>query len=275
MSGNRCQRVMTSIIAMTFVGVVLYAPSSARSADIVFDPTNLTQNIISAAQQTLSVAKEAEMIVNQGTQIAKQVEQLEHEVEMLRDMAVNSLPAATVAWGEAGEAIDTLGDAIDLGVSISYKLSDVADVFEGRFPGYVAPSNWRSAYKSWSTSVLDTLRGTLASAGRNVADAKDVQSALDALRDSNDGATGRLEALQIGNQIASLQVEEIAKLRQLFAAQINAQNAYLGAQEAKEAGAAAAFDAWTENAPLTIPVSRANEGLGAVPRPSRAAGGVR
>ena len=49
--------------------------------------------------------------------------------------------------------------------------------------------------------------------------------------------------------------------------QINAQNAYLGAQEAKAAGSAAAFDAWLGNAPQAIPVSRASEGLGTVPRP--------
>ena len=59
----------------------------------------------------------------------------------------------------------------------------------------------------------------------------------------------------------------MTKLRQLFAAQINAQNAYLGAQEAKAAGSAAAFDTWVGNAPRTIPVSRPAEGLGAVPRP--------
>jgi len=51
------------------------------------------------------------------------------------------------------------------------------------------------------------------------------------------------------------------------AAQINAQNAYLGAQEAKAAGSAAAFDAWIGNAETTPPVSRPNEGLGTVPRP--------
>jgi P-type conjugative transfer protein TrbJ len=267
MTRNRRQRTLMQLIAVGLVSAVVYAPSSARSADIVFDPTNYTQNMISAVQQTLSVAKEVEMIVNQGTQIAQQVEQLQHELEMLRDMAVNSLPAATVAWGETNAALDALSRAVDVGMSISYALSDVAEVFEGRFPGYVAPTDWNAAYESWSTSVLDTLRGTLASAGRNVADARDVQSALDALRSSNDGASGRLEALQIGNQIASLQVEEIAKLRQLFAAQINAQNAYLGAQETKEAGSAAAFDAWVDNAPRAIPVSRAGEGLGTVPRP--------
>ena len=100
MSRNEDKGVSNAIVAICFVGLVLYAPRAARGGmDIVLDPQNLAQNIISAAQETLSVAKEAEMVVNQGTQIAHQVEQLEHEVEMLRDMAVNSLPAATVAWG--------------------------------------------------------------------------------------------------------------------------------------------------------------------------------
>jgi P-type conjugative transfer protein TrbJ len=256
---------MVAVVAL--VGLVIVSPRTASSVRVVFDPRNMVHNIITAVQQTLSVAQEVQMVANQGTQIAQQVQQLQHELQMLQNMALHTLQAPTVAWGETQAALAALGQAIQVGLSIPYTLSNVADVFEGRFPGYVAPTDWPTAYESWSSSALDTLRGTLASAGRNVADAPNVQAALDALRSSNDSAQGRLEALQIGNQIASLQVEEMTKLRQLFAAQINAQNAYLGAQEAKAAGSAAAFDAWLGNAPRAIPVSRPSEGLGAVPRP--------
>jgi P-type conjugative transfer protein TrbJ len=256
---------MVAVVAL--VGLVIAPPRTASSVRVVFDPRNMVHNIITAVQQTLSVAQEVQMVANQGTQIAQQVQQLQHELQMLQNMALHTLQAPTVAWGETQAALAALGQAIQVGLSIPYTLSNVADVFEGRFPGYVAPTDWPTAYESWSSSALDTLRGTLASAGRNVADAPNVQAALEALRSSNDSAEGRLEALQIGNQIASLQVEEMAKLRQLFAAQINAQNAYLGAQEAKAAGSAAAFDAWVGNAPRAIPVSRPSEGLGAVPRP--------
>jgi len=245
-----------------------FAPArAARGQAMVLDVTNLVQNIVTAVQQTLSVAEEVEIVANQGTQITQQLEQLQHELDMLQNMAVNTRTIGTVAWGETANALGTLAQAIDLGLSIPYAMANVATVFGRRFPGYVPPSDWPAAYDSWSTSALDTLRGTLASAGRNVADAPRVQAALDALRRSNDDAEGRLEALQIGNQLASLQIEEMAKLRQLFAAQINAQNAYLGAQEAKAAGSAAAFDTWVGNAPRAIPVSRPSEGLGAVPRP--------
>ena len=263
---SRSRRARTTA-AVGLIGAVLLTPGASQSWDIVLDPSNLAQNVTTAVQQTLSVAQEVRMVANQGTQIAQQIQQLQHELQMLQDMALHTLRAPTVAWGETQAALGALGQAVELGLSIPYTLSNVADVFESRFPGYVAPTDWPAAYDAWSTSVLDTLRGTLASAGRNVADAPNVQAALDALRSSNDSAQGRLEALQIGNQIASLQVEEMAKLRQLFAAQINAQNAYLGAQEAKAAGSAAAFDAWVGNGPRVIPVSRPAEKLAAVPQP--------
>lgn len=253
--------------ALCVLGATLLPGRPARAQALVLDVTNLVQNIVTAVQQTLSVAEEVEIAANQGTQISQQLDQLQHELDMLQNMAINTRPAGTVAWGEAASALGALAQAIDLGLSIPYAMTNVAAVFERRFPGYVPPSDWPTSYDRWSTSALDTLRGTLASAGRNVADAPSVQAALDSLRRSNDNAQGRLEAIQIGNQLASLQIAEVAKLRQLTAAQINAQNAYLGAQEAKAAGSAAAFDRWVGNAPRAIPVARPSEGLGAVPHP--------
>jgi P-type conjugative transfer protein TrbJ len=242
-------------------------PRAGDAALPVIDKPNLVQSIVTAIQQTLSVIQEIQVVAQQGTHIAQQVQQLEHELAMLENMAANTRPAGTVAWADVDSALGGLARAVQTGLAVSYALSDVGDVFERRFPGYQPPRDWPTAYDSWSTSVLDTLRGTLASAGLNVADAPSVEAALAGLRTANESAEGRLQVLQIGNQIASLQVEELAKLRQLHAAQISAQNAYLGAQEAKAAGSAAAFDAWVANAPSAIPVSRPAEGLGAVPRP--------
>ena len=265
---QRIRRVTRGlIIPLAFAGTVIFSSLGSRAAIPVIDPTNLVQNIVTAVQQTLNVIQEVQAVANQGTQIAQQVQQLQHELEMLQNMAINTTPSATVAWGEVQAALATLASAVQTGLSIPYELANVARVFETRFPGYVPPTDWNAAYNEWSTTVLDTLRGTLASAGLNVADSGSVQAALDRLRSANDGARGRLEALQVGNQIASLQVEEVGKLRQLMATQINAQNAYLGGQEAKQAGAAAAFNLWVANRPALIPVSRPAEGLGTVPRP--------
>jgi P-type conjugative transfer protein TrbJ len=255
------------VVAVAF-GLALIAPSQPASGGLpVIDISNLVQSVVSAVQNTLSVAQEVQAVVNQGKQIYQQAQQLQHELDMLSDMDTNSRTADTVAWGDLQRILGSLDRAIQTGLSIPYTMSDVGAAFQERFPGYVPPTDWTAAYDSWSTSALDTLRGTLAAAGQNVSDSASLQSMLAALRSSNDSVEGRLQAIQIGNQIASLQVEELAKLRHLFAAQIDGQNAYLGAQEAKAAGSAAAFDAWVRQRPASTPVSRPDEGLGAVPRP--------
>lgn len=264
---QKMHKVSRSLATLAVSGMVFLPGPATRAAIPVIDPTNLVQNVITAVQQTLNVVQEIQAVANQGTQIAQQVQQLQHELEMLQNMAINTTPGATVAWGEVQTALATLGHAVQTGLSIPYELANVASVFESRFPGYSPPTDWNAAYNEWSTTVLDTLRGTLDSAGLNVADSGSVQAALDGLRSANDGARGRLEALQVGNQIASLQVEEVTKLRQLMATQINSQNAYLGGQEAKQAGAAAAFERWVTNRPALVPVSRPPEGFDSVPRP--------
>ena len=261
------RRTSRGAAALAVAGALLAPARPGEGALPVIDAGNLSHNIVTAVQQTLSVAQEVQMVTHQGTQIAQQVRQLEHELRMLRNMALNTATAESVAWADVRTALQSLGRVVEIGLAIPYTAENVAAVFQARFPGYEPPASWSDSYRSWTTSVLDTLRGTLASAGLNVADAASVQAALDGLRAASDGTRGRLEALQIGNQIASLQVEEMAKLRQLVAAQINAQNAYLGGREAKAAGSAAAFEAWVSNAPRTIPTSRPSAGLGAVPRP--------
>jgi P-type conjugative transfer protein TrbJ len=255
------------VVAAVLVGTLLAPVQPGHAQILVTDLANLAENIVTAVQQTLSVAQEIQMVTNQATQIAQQIQQLENEYEMLANMLTNTTPGATVAWGEVDTALRALARTIETGLALSYAASDIARVFEERYPGYEPPQDWPSAYESWSRSALDTLRGTLASAGENLRDVGSVQQALDRLRSQNEATEGRLEAIQIGNQLASLEVEELAKLRQLVAAQINAQNAYLGAQEAKAAGSEAAFDAWVSNGETAIPVSRPSEGLGTVPRP--------
>ena len=72
------------------------------------------------------------------------------------------------------------------------------------------------------------------------------QIALDRLAAASDSAEGRLQAIQVTNQLASLQIAEMAKLRQLVGAALS---------RLIDAGVA------------PPPVQRPDEGFGQVPRP--------
>jgi len=248
-----------SIAAMTAIALVALGPPAGAAIPVI-DSSNLVQSVLTVARQTQQVALETRGVAQQATQ-------LQHEINMLTDMARNSAPAQTAGWGDLQAVLGSLSRVLQIGQSISYTLQNSGAVYRQRFPGYAAPNNWLAQYDTWSRTALDTLAATLAAAGANANDAAGIDASLASLRTTNEGAQGRLEAIQIGTQVASLQVAELAKLRQLVAAQINAENAYLGAQEAKESGAAAAFDAWVASGPRAIASTRSAEGFAVVPRP--------
>ena len=252
---------------LVVVLVLLVVPRSGRGQMIVTDLGNLVQNVISAVESIESVVQQGTQLANEAESLANEVRQIEQLVSILKDLAQNSTGGSTAAWGEVDDTLRALSRAIQVGDAISYDLGDLSSVFQKRFPGYVPPTDWKQAYREWSASSLDTLRGTLVSAGRNVGDAPHVQAALDALRSANESTNSRLEAIQLGNQLASLEIEEMAKLRQLVAAQITSQNTYAASEEARRAGADAALSQFVDTAVGRAPVSHAAEGLGVVPRP--------
>ena len=198
--------------------VVLPAPHT-RAQMVVLDPVNLIENIISAIQNIYAVAQQVEQLSNEATQISNQVQQL-------RDMANQASTIGSPEWGQVQSAIAALTNAVHIGESLAYDLPNLQAQFQTQFPGYVAPTDWNQQSKQWSRSTLDTLNGTLRSAGLNIGDFKDVDSALGALRSANDSATGRNELMQVANSLASLQVAEMTKMRQLLALEINAQNVW-------------------------------------------------
>lgn len=248
------------------LAALLTAGPSAAGMPVI-DASNLAQNIITAIRQTIAVSQQASQLTNEGTMIVNQIEQLAHELQMLEDMWANSRPASDLTWGEVDQMMAALENSVQLGMSVSYAMADLATVFPQRFPGYQAPADWNGAYRDWSQTALDSLLGTMSAAGINVADAPTVDAALGALRQENRTAEGRMEALQIANQLASLQIEESTKLRGLVAAQISAQNAYFATQEGKRAAAEAAASDWLSRGVRPVPLTFTDAGFDTVPRP--------
>jgi P-type conjugative transfer protein TrbJ len=263
---SRSSVVRRLVAVGLLAGELVFAREASANVPVI-DVTNLAQNILSAVNAVKSVAQQAQQLSNDSEMIMQNVQQLQQLVGILQDLQRNSQPGSPLAWGSVDTALQALGESMRIGQSISYDLSHLSDEFEARFPGYVAPHDWSTAYRQWSQTALDTLRGALVSAGQNVADAPSIEASLDALRLANTSAAGRLQAIQVGNELASLEISEMAKLRQLVAAQITSQNTYAASLESRRAGADAALSQFLGTGAGPAPVSRPAEGLAVVPAP--------
>ena len=56
-----------------------------------------------------------------------------------------------------------------------------------------------------------------------------------------------MQAIQAGNMLAAEQIQQLAKLRQLMMAQINAQNVYMANQTNRDAQRVATQQEWIKN----------------------------
>ena len=120
--------------------------------------------------------------------------------------------------------LDELGGIIQQQGGLSYTLSNLQSQFQQQFPGYTVPSNPDQQEAKNIATTLNTLNGTLAAAQSQAQNFANEQAQFGELEGMNKTAAGNLQAIEVGNEIALQQVQQIQMLRQLVVAMINAQN---------------------------------------------------
>ena len=225
-------RLSKQLIAV--IAIILIAASSVWGyAAIVLDPTNLIQNTISALKAIESVINEVQMIANQ--------------VKQIENLVQNTRAYAGVWDREALPSLVRLGQIIEQEQAIAYAMAGMDRVFRDKYPGYRPITDWAAAYDQWTRTTLDTLRGTLAAVRLHADDFADEQRRVQTLTALSDSAEGRMQAIQAGNMLAAEQIQQLAKLRQLMMAQINAQNVYMANQTNRDAQRVATQQEWIKN----------------------------
>src|SRR3989441_6529618 len=151
-----------------------------------------------------------------------------------------------------------LGQIIEQEQAIAYAMAGMDRMFRDRYPGYKPITDWAAAYDQWTRTTLDTLRGSLAAVRFHADDFADEQRRIRTLTALSDSAEGRMQAIQAGNMLAAEQVQQLAKLRQLMMAQINAQNIYMANQTNRDAQRTATQQEWVKNGNREAPVLPTN-----------------
>jgi type IV secretion system protein TrbJ len=97
-------------------------------------------------------------------------------------------------------------------------------------------------YRNWSQTFLDTARSTLRAAGLQSQQLQNEQSIMAAVRQMAMSAEGRMKALQVANEIAEQQVQQLMKLRELMLVDLQSKEAYQAHEVEKEGAAEAAAE---------------------------------
>jgi P-type conjugative transfer protein TrbJ len=167
--------------------------------------------------------------------LEKQVMMVENQLTQIADMAKHGVTITNQLFGTVTSDISNLNQIVKTGQSLSYTMGNLDGTFRLRFPGYSSSTNYGQSYQTWSQTSLDSTLGALNAAGLQNSQFNSDEALLQTLQGQSESAVGRMQAIEVGNQIAENQSEQLMKLRQLMMADMQSKASYQGALVQAEA----------------------------------------
>ncbi|AZO41394.1 P-type conjugative transfer protein TrbJ [Mesorhizobium sp. M7D.F.Ca.US.005.01.1.1] len=217
-------------LAMRLAAALLAVPAAfspmlatPAQALIVFDPSNYSQNVLTAARSL-------EQITNQITSLQNQAQMLINQARNLATLPFSSLQ-------QLQQSVQRTQQLLGQAQNIAYDVQQIDHAFQQKY-GNVSLSasdqqlvgDARSRWGNTVGGLQDAMRvqaGVVGNIDTN-------RNEMSALVGQSQGATGALQATQAGNQLLALQAQQLADLTAVVAANGRAQ----ALQSAEQATAA-------------------------------------
>ena len=199
-------------LALLFVACL---PAEAQfGSGIVFDPTNYSQNVLTAARELQQVTNELTALENQTLMLTNQA----------RNLA--SLPYS--ALSSLDQSILQTQQLLTNAQRIAYNVSTINQAFTQNYPiiystGTSATQLQADAQTRWQNSLAGYQDAMNVQAGA-VQNLANMHAQIDELVGTSQSATGALQASQSGNQLIALQTQQLSDLTAVMAAIARAQS---------------------------------------------------
>lgn len=201
----------TALLAASFLAVsgpaslVLAPPASA--AWIVYDPTNYSQNLLSAARAL--------------EQINNQITSLQNEAQMLINQARNlaSLPYSSLQ--QIQQSVSRTQQLLSQAQNIAFDVGQIDQAFQSKYANVSLSATdaqlVSDAKERWRNSV-GGLQDAMRVQATVVGNIDTNRTEMSQLVGQSQSATGALQAAQAGNQLLALQSQQLSDLTALLAA---------------------------------------------------------
>lgn len=215
------QRKFARTVAAALVAAIFTQSAQAGSVAGFGGSTEITQIL-----NNVELIQQAAMMYQQVQNTIQQVKYMEQQLQ-------NLVKAPQMVWGQAQADLQQLSQLVAKGQALGYALGNIDQQFADKYPSYngvALKNNFQGASKTWTQTSLDSLKSALSAAGMQSNQFATEQMAMDSIQNIASSAPGQLQATQAGVMVAGQQVQQLQKLRQLFMAQMQAQNAVLAQQ---------------------------------------------
>jgi P-type conjugative transfer protein TrbJ len=172
-------------------------------------------------------------------------EQLQTQVQQYKNMVTQGVGLPNSMWGSIAADLKGIVNIYQRSQALGRNLQNRLDQqFNTQVPGwqqylnevansgqYPASQTMPDRYKTWSQQGRDNVKSAMEAANMNTSTFESEDAQLDRMVARSQSAAGRMQAIQAGNEIASQNVQQLQKLRDLVATQINLQGNYMAQEQ--------------------------------------------
>lgn len=228
LTGTTSRLITTTILSFV---IALNGARRLGAVDIVFDPTNYSQNLLTAARAL--------------EQINNQVRSLENQAQSLLNQAKHLASLPTSIAGQLTSTINQMNSLIAQAKGISFDVQRTQQDFAQLYPRQygAATSSDRmvqDATARWNNSY-EGLKQALTVQSAIVSNLDQDGQTLRTLMANSSAAVGSLQAQQSGNELLALQVKQALQTQALLATQARADTLRTAEQQASVAAAQERF----------------------------------
>jgi len=180
-------------------------PASAQW--IVYDPTNFSQNVLTAARELQQINNQIQMLTNQAQSLVNQARNLAN-LPMSTLTQLQSSIAQTQSLLSQAQSVAFNVQQIQTAYSSTYGAAPTSGSNASLFAA--AQTRWQNSVGAFEDS-LKVQAGVVGNIGTN-------NSAMSSLVTASQSATGALQAAQAGNQLLALQSQQLSDLVAVLAA---------------------------------------------------------
>ena len=194
-----------AVLSMT-VTVLVPAPAYAQFGGIVYDPSNYSQNILTAARTLEQINNQIKSLQNEATSLINQAKNL------------TTLPLSVLAPLQA--QIKQTQQLLAQAQRMAYDVQQIETQFAAQYKNIDLTASQRAlvagAENRWKTSV-GAFEDALKVQAGVVGNIEGARTSMNELVTASQSATGALQAAQAGNQLLALQSQQLSDLTAMMA----------------------------------------------------------
>jgi type IV secretion system protein TrbJ len=211
LASRKESRMKTKKLAMIVITAVLLSAATTPSYAI------FCSNCSNFVQQLLDEVTRLSQLSELVSQTEEAIQQTEQQIQMVKNMLQNTEQLAA--------EINSLTELAALTAQLEVQVGDftnLAKIFNDQYPGQstfseISNQQLQSYQDNWSQEVDKASKAAFQLTGKQLADLQDSGGLQDHINQLLSTPDGQMKAIQAGNQLASIQIQEAKALRELVA----------------------------------------------------------